>query len=113
MGHTDLVETLLTLEVDPNGHGPDQDAPLRLAVQKANVKLVRLLLDHGADPNPRDRDGTPVMYEGMQESRAERLKAIVDLLISRGAKTDEQARHEEWMKQLEAIIARRARKKKK
>jgi ankyrin repeat protein/predicted DNA-binding WGR domain protein len=121
MGNEELVETLLTLGVDPNSHGPDQDAPLRLAVKNANVKLVRLLLDHGADPNPRDRAwhqasgryGTSVMYEGWQESQAERRKAIIDLLIARGAKTDEPARHEEWMKRLEAIIARRARKKKK
>jgi ankyrin repeat protein/predicted DNA-binding WGR domain protein len=112
IGSEELVELLLQLGVDPNAHGTARKAPLRLAVRNANVNVVRLLLDHGADPNPNDVEGQyPVLYEGMQEAHAERIKKIIELLIARGART--MPSHEESMKQLDAMIARRARGKKK
>lgn len=108
-----LVERLLHLGVDPNAHGTARKSPLRLAVRNADVKMVRLLLDHGADPNPNDVEGQySVLYQTMQEAHAERIKEIIDLLIARGARTTPDS-HEEWMKQLNAMIARRARRKKK
>ena len=107
------MQLLLQLGVDPNAHGTARKAPLRLAVRNANVNVVRLLLDHGADPNPNDLHGQfPVLYEGMQEAHAERIKKIIELLIARGARTTPDS-HEEWMKRLDAMIARRARGKKK
>jgi ankyrin repeat protein len=113
IGSEELVGLLLRLGVDPNAHGTARKAPLRLAVRNANVNVVRLLLDHGADPNPNDVEGQfPVLYEGMQEAHAERIKKIIELLIARGARTTPDS-HEEWMKRLDAMIARRARGKKK
>jgi ankyrin repeat protein len=109
----ELVELLLDLGVDPNGHGPNQDAPLRVAVRNANVELVRLLLDRGANPEPKDaKAGTSLLaYGGFELAVAERRKAINELLVARGAKTD--PRHDEWMKELEAVIPRRASAKRK
>jgi hypothetical protein len=38
--------------VNPNAHGPMKEAPLRFR----NLRMVQLLLEHGADPNPQDAD---------------------------------------------------------
>ena len=103
---------LLKLGVDPNGHGPGRDAPLRLAAMAGYVNVVRLLLDHGADPNPRDAHaGTSVVrYGGFELALAARVFAINGLLVARGAKTDPQ--HDGLMKELEAAIPRPRGKKK-
>ncbi len=109
----ELVELLLKLGVDPNAHGTALEAPLRLAVRNVNLKLVRLLLDHGANPVPNDvQAGIPMIYGGFREEKAKDVKAIADLLLARGALTwpNWQA---DWEKRLEAAIARRARGKKK
>src|SRR5207248_209956 len=59
----ELVEVLLNLGVDPNAHGPTKPAPLRLAVQQLSLPVVTLLLEHGADPNPKDAEADePVLY---------------------------------------------------
>ena len=69
----ELVELLLKLGVDPNAHGTALDAPLRLAVKSVNFKLVRMLLDHGANPVPNDaKAGIPLIYEGFGEKRLQR-----------------------------------------
>src|SRR5262249_37653294 len=109
----ELVELLLKLGVDPNAHGTALEAPLRLAVKNVNLKLVRLLLDHGANPVPNDiHAGIPMIYVGFEEMKAEEIKAIVDLRLAKGA-LRWPGWHEELMKRLEAAIARRARGKKK
>lgn len=110
----ELVELLLQLGVDPNAHGPTQVAPLRLAVQKANVRLVRKLLEHGANPNPQDAQaGTSVLaHAGFGETTADSMKTIVDLLSARGAQFDPRT-HAGWMQVLDAVVLRRARQKKK
>jgi len=53
-GDTAAVATLLAKGANvnaDNGHGV---TPLWYAADQANVELVKLLLDHGADPNAKD-----------------------------------------------------------
>jgi ankyrin repeat protein len=49
-----LVELLLDLGINPNAHGERHPAPLRMAVGMNSARLVKLLLERGADANPRD-----------------------------------------------------------
>ena len=63
--------------------GPDNDlwTPLHRAVRRNNIQLVRLLLEHGADINARDKLGkTPSQYGSAE---------IVELLSKYGAKSVE------------------------
>jgi hypothetical protein len=69
----DAVELLIELGFDVNaGHWR---APLHEAAMRGNLATIRLLLDHGADPNLRDRgyDATPrgwAEHHGMTEAEA-------------------------------------------
>ena len=108
----ELVEVLLNLGVDPNAHGLTKPAPLRLAVQHLSLPVVALLLEHGADPNPKDAEAdTPVLYAPIDHSKAALLRKIVDYLLAHGAKGYADAgAHEKWMGILDRL-ARRAKKK--
>jgi hypothetical protein len=66
-----------------------KQAPLRLAVRHGKFELVKLLLDHGADPNPEDVDtveqGRPMCYTA--EYSVLNFKngaALQDLLLAHG-----------------------------
>jgi ankyrin repeat protein len=112
-GDDKVVELMLQQGVDPNAHGTDQDAPLRVAAGNANLKLVRLLLEHGANPVPQDgQPEIPLIYGGFQEKKAQDVKAIADLLLAKGALTWPQWQ-EDWEKRIEAALARQERRKKK
>jgi ankyrin repeat protein len=62
-------------------------SPLMHAALYANVKIVRLLLDRGAEPNSADEDGmTPLMYAVGGDV------AKVQLLLDRGADANDQSK---------------------
>jgi hypothetical protein len=80
----DRVRELLAAGEDVNAkdEGYDNITPLFLAVEAANLEIVRLLLDFGAKVNVRDEEGrTPLMR--LDEDATPEL---VDLLASHGAK---------------------------
>jgi ankyrin repeat protein len=51
------------------------------ATDKGHANIVELLLDHGADPNSTDRPGTCVLYEAAKVGAAD----VVKVLLRRGA----------------------------
>lgn len=83
--HNDGIFKLLEYRPDLTVKDSKGNGPLHLALTRfsADVKLIKALLDAGADPNERNRAGeTPLLAMCMQNRRA---IAIVDLLIEFGA----------------------------
>jgi ankyrin repeat protein len=75
---------------------------LHLACSYKDVDRVKFLLDHGADVNAADNDGGTPIHTVIQESD-ERSKAIVALLVERGAALDVFARAQ--LGQTEKVLA--------
>ncbi|KAK8113508.1 ankyrin repeat-containing protein [Apiospora sp. TS-2023a] len=89
-GHTDMVRYLLSQGVSPNHeHGKEEGPfcrpykPLIQAVEKGDLDLVHLLLEHGADPNWFHPTNTPLMVA----ARLNRLTIAVTLIVA-GADVD-------------------------
>ena len=82
-GHWEVVRFLLAQGADPNKPGVTM-TPLKLAATFGRRDIAVLLLDAGADVDPRDRQGwTPLM------SAADRGHVdMIRLLLSRGAALD-------------------------
>ena len=81
----EMVALLLEGGADVNP-GFDTQPPLCLAVANGRkVSIVRMLLEHGADPNLRDAKGyTPLHYAVRIEMR-KAVVVVVDLLLLHGA----------------------------
>lgn len=75
-GNLDMVAELIRAGADVNGHDGTGFSALTLAALSGDAKLSELLLDHGADPNLRWKDGTPI--------HAEAKPHILDLFKKRG-----------------------------
>ncbi len=58
-GHGDVGSVLLEKGADPNAFGPGYTA-LHAAILKSDVRFVKALLAHGANPNIRMTKGTPM-----------------------------------------------------
>lgn len=57
------VEDRLVLGDDINAHAKDGETPISVAAKYSNAKIVRFLLQKGANPDVANEDGiTPVMY---------------------------------------------------
>ncbi len=56
--HPEAVRALLDSGADPNRHAPDQPTALMMAAGYGRNAIVRLLLQHGADPYQRYRGET-------------------------------------------------------
>lgn len=61
-GRLDLMKVLLKHHADPNASDAGGVVPLMEAVASANYGAVKLLLDHGASPNFKNRFGSSVDY---------------------------------------------------
>jgi ankyrin repeat protein len=84
---------------------PEADSPLMIAANSANVPLMRLLLDRGADPNyaPHSRYHLTPLYMALAAARGGKDKplpamhAAIELLVARGAKVDARLQEGEFM----------------
>jgi|GEM_PF-5882971 len=76
-----IAKILLEHKANPNATSSQGDSVLYWAVLNGNIELVRLLLDAGADPNGKYRDGSTALQV------AEPFPDIVTLLHSAKGKT--------------------------
>src|SRR4029077_14351742 len=81
-GAADVIAALLEAGADANEQLPLGRTPLMIASRTGNVDAMKVLLDHGADPNAKEalRGTTPIMWAA-DEGHA----AAIKLLIDRGA----------------------------
>jgi ankyrin repeat protein len=74
------VQSLLQEGKSPNEQF-DSTTPLMVAIEKKNEVIIRILLEHGADPNIADQAGdTPLMIAVLKE-----YPDIVNILLTAGA----------------------------
>jgi len=88
-GHIEIAQMLLehdgTTKVFINAPNKNGQTPLHLATQHNRHNIVDLLLKFGADPNAKDNDDmTPLFFT----SQSTRSRAVVKLLLARGARVD-------------------------
>ena len=61
LGDLEKIENLLLKGVNPNGNEGASDIPLIVSTKYHQKLVVKLLLNHGADPNKADKSGrTPL-----------------------------------------------------
>ncbi|CAG9986416.1 unnamed protein product [Clonostachys byssicola] len=75
--HLSAVETLLE-------HGASEHIPLPIAVEMGRTAIVRLLLNHGADPEQLSQSGRPVLYVAASRGNT----SVVEALLEAGAHED-------------------------
>jgi hypothetical protein len=84
--HHALVLWLLGQGADPNARigGEADQTPLHSAAWNGDLRMTRLLLDHGADPQARDRqyDSTPAGWAetSIEVTNNPRCREVVELL---------------------------------
>ena len=87
--HQDMTINIL-LKYGANVHITDdmQRTALWWAVTKWNHNIVQILLDHGADPLQKDKDGRTPLYESMSWYTGAPFKTVLRGIEARGAKFD-------------------------
>ncbi|PTB78264.1 ankyrin [Trichoderma longibrachiatum ATCC 18648] len=68
---------------DVNSHN-GRESPLSLAVARGHIRMVDVLLDHGADLEARDEDGKTPLFRAMRRPDSD----MFHHLIRRGARID-------------------------
>jgi ankyrin repeat protein len=85
--HYELAELLLQRGADPgHGAGSTGSALSNLLSLRPAAKAVAWLLEHGADPNVRNKFGSPVLLQAVKNG----LTEVVDVLIRAGADVNAQ-----------------------
>jgi uncharacterized protein len=74
-------------EVNSPSRNGQRVPPLNSAAAGGNVETVRLLLEHGADPNGRQAGGFAPLHNAAQNG----LLEMIDLLLARGAEINARA----------------------
>jgi len=75
-GHLDIVEYLISKEVDVDAHSPNDTTPLMLAARFGHIKVVKFLLDQQADlalHNKQDFTAIDFAYMNNQKEIAQGL----------------------------------------
>jgi cytochrome c2 len=78
--HTDIVAALLAAGADPNLRGGEYKfMPLHQAAERGSIEAARLLLDHGADVDARDRFGWPAIQYAGYKDRTEMIAFLREM----------------------------------
>jgi len=101
-GNRAMLEHLLKRGADLNTPSAAGRTILHQYCGGNDVEFIRFLLDHGANPNVADNDGTAPIHRAVTRDSAE-AKAIVEMLLQRGATLDVFARAQ--LGQTEKVLA--------
>jgi ankyrin repeat protein len=85
-GDTDLVIDLLTSGLSPDARAMGGAPPVLMAVRNGHVETVRVLLEHGAHPNPDDSRGYTALTHAIHRSLRELGSGPLELLLAAGAR---------------------------
>jgi ankyrin repeat protein len=82
-GHSDVAEYLVKAGANVNSKSQSRlkVAPIQSAAAGGHVKIVKLLLDYGADPNIREQGGFAPLHAAAQNGDEEMIR----MLLFRGA----------------------------
>lgn len=88
-GNVELANLLLEKGVSPNSpiKNPNTYSPLMTAAEKANLRLMQILIDKGADVNQKNTEGVTSLEMAAASGNAEAVK----LLIDKGANAKQEA----------------------
>ena len=79
MGHTELVEFLLTSSADPNSKGGEQESTaLGICAQQGNSDTAMVLIAHGADVNQPGVTGATPLHFACWFGKAEMAKTLLE-----------------------------------
>ncbi len=96
-GDAQAVEECLAAGMDPNAADEDGLRAIHVAALMDRIDVVRVLLEHSADPNVRDRQGETALHWCCQAHRSAQGEAAVrlfaspvmlDMLVTAGARVD-------------------------
>lgn len=78
-GHYDVAEYLLKAGAAPNSSARNglKAAPLHSAAAGKHIRIVNLLLQHGADPNLREQNGFTPLHAAAQNGDVETIRALL------------------------------------
>lgn len=79
--HEDILRYLLSKGASPKIRAEDGRDPLFSAVEKRNIEIVQILLEHGANPSSRCGETCPLV-----QARDNLHPEMVDLLLRYGAR---------------------------
>jgi ankyrin repeat protein len=88
-GSAPMIDKVLKAGADPNTLGPEGETPLMLAARTGNLDAMRVLLDHHADVNAKDklRSTTALMW-ATEQSHPEAVKLLIEHGAAVGAQTE-------------------------
>jgi len=87
-GHIDSAEYLVKAGAQVNAHSHNElgTAPIHSAVAGGHRKIVKMLLDHRADPNIREHNGYTPLHAAAQNGDEEMIRTLLyggaDLLLT-------------------------------
>ena len=92
-GKASMVQFLIHLKADVNVAGERGRTPLMETARSGAVRIMHVLLKHGALPNKQDNDGITALMEAVKTSfySDERMMEMVDLLLSHSADVNKQS----------------------
>ncbi|KAK6541837.1 hypothetical protein TWF694_007616 [Orbilia ellipsospora] len=92
LGNEDIVEILLAAGADPNAANSTGLTALHFAVASGNFKVVKMLIEAGADVDAEATDFNGIhslpIFHMLRESQITAYNKIIKLLIESGANTD-------------------------
>jgi uncharacterized protein len=85
MGHIDIVKDMIKSQVSVNVVGRNNRTPLMAAVKFGRVDTVRLLVDNGSDPTPKDSDGNTALTVAQDLGNQQIIEILEKALIPKPA----------------------------
>jgi ankyrin repeat protein len=83
IGAGDLTKFILDLGVNLNFYYPDGSYPLQIAIDRNSQRMIRLLLEYGANPNYKSYSGETPLYRVLTSRRLD--LEIIKILLEFGA----------------------------